>query len=252
VAINARASITDLGRRAPGRTRPWTGDTGWKHEALDWAIRTTQEQGGRAYLAHPYWAIERGYHLPPSLYDRVLEEGTLDGVELLGDVRHENNLRSLARYLDYRAGGHDIPIVSNSDTHGAEHTYGDYWTLVYAKEPTLDGVLEAIAGGWSVACTTAGRYADTYSAGENDGTASAGLAGDRAARMLALGTFEWVDYAYFLEHQFYPLHDALCAQEATLAYRALKGEELPAGAMAAAKDKMEALYARCWGRAADG
>ena len=93
---------------------------------------TTQAHGGRAYLAHPYWVVERGYHLPSPWYDRVLEEGILDGIELLGDVKHENNARSLARYLDFRASGGDIPIVGNSDTHRAEHTYGTYWTLVYA------------------------------------------------------------------------------------------------------------------------
>jgi hypothetical protein len=174
------------------------------------------------------------------MYDRVLEEGILDGVELLGDVRHENNLRSLARYLDFRADGHDIPIVGNSDTHGKEHTYGTYWTLVFAREPTLDGVLDAIADGWSVACTTAGR--DAGPAGtENNGT------NDRAARMSALGTFELVDCAYFLEQQFFPLHDRLCVHEAALAYRALEGAELPKGAMAACKAEMEALYCHSWG-----
>jgi predicted metal-dependent phosphoesterase TrpH len=226
VAINARAGITDLGMRA----LKWERETAQKYETLRWAILTTQEQGGRAYLAHPYWAIDRGYHLPSPMYDRVLEEGILDGVELLGDVRHENNLRSLARYLDFRADGHDIPIVGNSDTHAKEHTYGAYWTLVFAKEPTLDGALEAIAGGWSVACTTAGRSA-----------------GARAARMLALGTFELVDYAYFLEGQFFPLHDRLCAQEAARAYRALEGKASPEGEMATSKFKMESLYAQCWG-----
>jgi predicted metal-dependent phosphoesterase TrpH len=234
LAINARAGVTDLGMR----THKWEGDTGCKYETLRWAILTTQEQGGRAYLAHPYWAIHRGYHLPSLMYDRVLEEGILDGVELLGDVHHENNLRSLARYLDFRADGHDIPIVGNSDTHGREHTYGAYWTLVFAKEPTLDGVLEAIASGWSVACTTEGRSADA--------DASVG-ANSRAARTLALGTFELVDYAYFLEQQFFPLHDRLCAQEAASAYRALEGKERPEGTMTAAKHEMEALYDHCWG-----
>jgi predicted metal-dependent phosphoesterase TrpH len=234
VAINARAGITDLGRR----TQKWGGDAAWEYETLRWAVLTTQEQGGRAYLAHPYWAIQRGYHLPSLMYDRVLEEGILDGVELLGDVRHENNLRSLARYLDFRADGHDIPIVGNSDTHGMEHTYGTYWTLVFVEEPTLNGVLEAIASGWSVACTTAGRSPDE--------SAGSDCANGRAVRMLALGTFELVDYAYFLEHQFFPLHDRLCAQEAALVYRALEGNKLPEGAMAAYRAEMETLYAHCW------
>jgi hypothetical protein len=223
VAINADVGIHDLGLRS-GR---WEGGAAWEYEALRWAVRATQAHGGRAYLAHPYWAIERGYHLPSPWYDRVLDEGILDGIELLGDVKHENNARSLARYLDFRAAGRDIPIIGNSDTHGAEHTYGTYWTLVYVMEPTLDAVLEAIAGGWSVACTTAGRSGSS-----------------RSEQMLALGAFELVDYAYFLEQQFFPKHDLLCVQEAALADRAWRGEALPEGAMAACKAEMETLYAR--------
>ena len=226
VAVHADAGIYDLGLQS-GR---FAGDAAWEYEALRWAVRTTQAHGGRAYLAHPYWVVERGFHLPSPWYDRVLEEGILDGIELLGDVKHENNARSLARYLDFRASGRDIPIVGNSDTHGTEHTYGTYWTLVYAREPTLDGVLEAIADGWSVACMTAGRNGES-----------------RAERTLALGAFELVDYAYFLEQRFFLAHDRLCAEEAALASRAWRGEAFPQGAMAALRAAMDGLYACCWG-----
>ena len=214
------------------------------YEALRWAVQAVQAHGGRAYLAHPYWAISRGFHLPTAAYDRILEESILDGLELLGDVRHENNVRSLARYLDFRAAGHDLPILGNSDTHRAEHTYGTYWTLVFAKPPSQESaippqeVLDAIAGGWSVACTTAQS--------ETAGVAGRAAHAARAAHMLAFGPFEWVDYAYFLEQHFFPMHGVLCAEEASLAYRAWRGDTLPDGAMAACKAKMEALYARCW------
>ena len=238
VAINAKTGVHELGHRE----HTMDGDRAWGYDALSWAVRTTQAQGGRAYLAHPYWAVDRGYHLPQGMYDRAVAEGILDGIELLGDVKHENNLRSLARYLDLRASGHEIPIVSNSDTHGAEHTYGSYWTLVYAERPTLEGVLEAIADGWSVACTTAGQSDEVGGGG----------AGSRATRMLALGTFELVDYAYFLEQQFFPQHDVLCREEAALAERIASGATARADeeqrALVECRDRMEALYARCWGR----
>jgi predicted metal-dependent phosphoesterase TrpH len=226
VAVNADASVYDLGLQST----QFVGDAAWEYDALRWAIRTTQAHGGRAYLAHPYWVVGRGYHLPSPWYDRVLEEGILDGIELLGDVKHENNARSLARYLDFRASGCDIPIVGNSDTHGSEHTYGTYWTLVYAREPTLKGVLEAIADGWSVACTTAGRNGES-----------------RAERTWALGAFELVDYAYFLEQRFFPEHDRLCAEEAALASRVLRGETLTEGARQTLRATLEAHYTRFWG-----
>ena len=100
-----------------------------------------------------------------------------------------------------------------------------------AGEPTPENVLQGIAEGWSVACATAHR---------------APLPTDRGTDTLVFGTFELVDYAYFLEQQFFPRHDALCIQEADLAYRALRGDTLPEGAMAACRDEMEGLCRRCW------
>jgi hypothetical protein len=238
VAINARAAIYDLAMEAFGldteeKKGRWQATAAWEYDTLLWAIDAVHEYGGRAYLAHPYWAVERGYHLPTDMYDRVLGEGVLDGLELLGDVRYPNNVRSLARYLDFRAAGHDIPIVGNSDTHGTRHVYGCYWTLVFAEDPSPAGVLDAIAGGWSVACTTV-EPMEVWR---------------RKEAMHAFGSFELVDYAYFLEEQFYPRHDALCAEEASWAYRAWRGETLPDGKMTELRERMEALYTRCWARA---
>jgi hypothetical protein len=220
VAIGASRAIYELGVQGLF----FQGDREWQYEALRWAICTTQKYGGRAYLAHPYWSVERGFHLPSSWYDQVLEEGILDGIELLGDVKHENNLRSLARYLDFRATGRDIPILGNSDTHGSEHTFGTYWTLVFAEEPTLEGVLCAIEDRWSVACSTAGR-----------------------ASIAAYGSFELVDYAYWLEEQFFPEHDRLCAREAALAMETLRGSEIPEGTMSGCRAALADLYTNCWG-----
>jgi len=165
---------------------------------------------------------------PLTFYDRVLAEGILDGIELLGDVHYENNVRSLARYLDFRAAGATIPILGNSDTHRSEHTYGVYWTLIYARELTPAGVLDAIAEGWSVACTTL-KPVDVQ---------------QRAGAMHAYGPFELVDYACFLEQRFFPQHDALCGEEADLAYRAWRGETLSSRAMSDQTARMEALYAQ--------
>jgi predicted metal-dependent phosphoesterase TrpH len=233
VSIGADAAIYALGRESGALE----GEAEWRYEALRWAVEATQAHGGRAYLAHPYWSVDRGFHLPSPWYDRALEEGLLDGIELLGDVHHENNYRSLARYQDYVAAGGTAPIVGNSDTHDSEHTYGRYWTLVWAEEPTLESVLTAIAEGWSVACTTMCRVPD------ND---RLGLT--RAARMAAHGSFELVDCAYWLEEHFFPAHDRLCKQEAWLAYRALEGETLAEGVLEACHAALDGLYALCWGR----
>ena len=62
--------------------------------------------------------------------------------------------------------------------------------------------------------------------------------------MSAYGSFELVDYAYWLEEAFFPEHDRLCTKEALLAYRALEGASIDLGACRA---EIDALYARCWG-----
>ncbi|MBN1641347.1 MAG: CehA/McbA family metallohydrolase [Anaerolineae bacterium] len=222
LAINADAGIADL----PGALLGSGNSAAWTYEALRWAIEATQAHGGRAYLAHPYWYVERGFHLPVPMYDQVLVDGILDGIELLGDVRYQNNVRSLARYLDFRAAGHDIPILGNSDTHRTDHTYGTYWTLVYARAPTPGAVLDAIAEGWSVACTTV-KPVDRVL---------------RVRELQAFGSFDLVDYAYLLEEHFFPLHDALCDVEAALAYRAWRGERLDPRSMSEQRARMDDLY----------
>jgi hypothetical protein len=236
LSINADAAIYGLAVEAFGldsedKLVRWKATAAQEYSTLRWAIEATQAHGGRAYLAHPYWAVERGFHLPTAMYDQVLADGILDGLELLGDVQYQNNVRSLARYLDYRVSGHDIPILGNSDTHRSTHTYGTYWTLVFADTLTPQGILDAIADGWSVACTTV-EPVDVYR---------------RKDVLQAFGRFELVDYAYMLEQQFFPQHDVLCRQEASLAYRAWRGERLPPRAMAEQRMQMEALYERAWG-----
>lgn len=236
LSIGADAGIYELIRQAHGlheaaAHEAWKAGEGRTYAALRQAVDLIRAHGGRVYVCHPYWSVDRGFNMPVDMYDQLLADEVLDGVELLGDVEFEDNLRSLARYLDFRAAGHNLPILGNSDTHAAGHTYGVYWTLVWTREATPQGVLEAIAGGWSVACTTVKPV-------------------DPALRLDALqitGPFELVDYAYFIEQQVFPRHDVLCREEAALAYRIWRGEKPRPGAMAAFKASMEELYRRYWG-----
>ena len=149
----------------------------------------------------------------------------------------EDNLRSLARYAEACAAGRTWPILGNSDTHAATHTFGANWTLVLAREPTRQGILSAIEElsegrcAYAAACTvmTFGPPAQPV-----------------RARFHAFGPYEMVDLAIFLDRHYFPLHDALCREEAALARRALGGDVLPSGAMAAVAGELEALYRACW------
>ena len=130
--------------------------------------------GGHGFLAHPYWKTSGTHHLVSAHYEQLLESGELDGIELFGDVDWSDNLRSLARYLALDPSRRP-PILANSDTHAVGHTFGQLYTLVWARERSCEAVLEAITEKFAVACmfTPSGE-------------------------LLPAGPFELVDLAFFL------------------------------------------------------
>ena len=178
------------------------GLTAAEYAPMRWALDRIHRHGGKAYLCHPYWVASRVYHLDPRLYDQMVADGDLDAIELLGDVEFEDNLLSVARYQDLLLQGHRLPIVGNSDSHGVEHTYGCHWTLALAEERTGASALAAIAEGYSAACSVTGP-------------------GGRREGFRAYGSHQMVEYALFLEREFFPLHHAICQQEAQAAYQVL-------------------------------
>jgi len=194
------------------------------------AVDQVHSLGGRAYLAHPYWTTSRRHHLPPADYERLLAEGGFDGIELLGDVAWEDNLRSLARWSELGA-ERAYPVLGNSDTHGAAHTFGGFWTLVWAEAPTREAILQAIGERCSVACG--------FWMLEPPGQPA-------RQRFQAFGPYELVDLAIFLDQHYFPSHDALCREEAELGRRMLAGEALHEGAVAEVEARLRALQAECW------
>lgn len=201
------------------------------HNGLVKALERVHALGGKGYLAHPYWIGSRQRNMPSADYDRILAEGGLDGIELLGDVEWEENLLSVARYFELDPTRRP-PALGNSDTHWAEHTFGGYWSLVLAEKPDQASLLKAIAEHYSVAC--------------------ARLPANPAARklenqVLAYGAFKLVELALFLERYYFPEHDRLCRLEAGLAWRQLAGENLPPSAMTQAVAAVEAHADFCFG-----
>ncbi len=158
-----------------------------------WTVRKIHELGGRAYLAHPYWVHRDCFHLYRPIYEQLLKDGEFDGIELLGDVRHEDNILSLARYHETLRDGPTIPIIGNSDTHREAHTFGRTYSIAFAPRLEAQVILGAVAALRSVAC-------QRRPSGERD----------------IFGTFPWVEYALFLEREYFPAHDALCQLEAQL------------------------------------
>ncbi|HEY9078378.1 MAG TPA: CehA/McbA family metallohydrolase [Anaerolineaceae bacterium] len=209
-----------------GNQPPRTGYAG-----LRTAVDQVHQSGGKAYLAHPFWRLAPQHnHLPTSHYFQVLKENIFDGVELLGDVEWEDNLRSLVFYSDLPAGQRP-PILGNSDTHSRTHTYNSYWTLVLATERSHTAVLEAIADHFSTACMRAPL--------EPAGSIM-------KPRMLAFGDFEQVELALFLDQYFFPAHDVICREESSLARRLSVGEPIPPMEFTRVQTAMADLFANYW------
>ena len=192
------------------------------------------QHGGKAFLAHPYWTSGRRFNQPTEEYEHLLSEGGIDGVELLGEVLWEDNLRSLVRYseLDSKA---KLPILGNSDTHSPDHTFGSYWTLVFARSNSQEDIMAAILDHHSVACMLMPMGPVTHPV---------------IPRLLAFGPFELVDLSIFLHEHYFPQHDSLCLQEAELGRRFLGGDLHSEGSMRAVQGALETYYSQSFGVAA--
>ncbi|MFQ6040980.1 MAG: PHP domain-containing protein [Candidatus Poribacteria bacterium] len=201
-----------------------------KYAHAVWTVNKIREFGGYAVLAHPYWVAGQKFHLNRPVYDQLLEDGLYDAVEVLGDVTSEDNLLSVAKYFEEVAKGRltknlrKIPIMSNSDTHRShDHTYGNYWTLVFAENLEQGDIFDAIFDLKSVACE------------QHPGE-----------KLRIYGSFDLVEYALFLHREFFPLHDKIRAREGELYMRILDGKESDYQALDKLKRELNELYAKTW------
>ena len=155
-----------------------------------WAARTVHALGGIAFVAHPFWVHADEFHLDRRITQQLLLDGEVDGVELLGEVEFEDNMLSIACYLDLLRQGLATTVVGNSDTHGLLHSYGHYWSTVFARERSETGLGDALREGHSVACIR--------------------LPGEQ---LRIYGPLRLVEYAYFLHRRFFPERERLVARQ---------------------------------------
>jgi hypothetical protein len=190
-----------------------------------WTVRKVREFGGAAVLAHPYWeGTARKLYPPPAVVEQLLADGLCDGLELVGgSPTVEGNRLAIARHVEEAHRGRLLPVVGGSDAHGDEDL-GAYWTVVFARERTAKGIVGAIRDLKSVACDRkTGRQVAIY------------------------GPFALVQYAYFLDREYYPLHDPICRAQAALARRIfLDASADHRAALAALAADLAALERRFW------
>jgi len=193
-----------------------------------WTVSKIHELGGYAFLAHPYWISDDRYHLNLPIFEQLLEDGEIDGVEIIGGYppwEFEANLLSIGKYYAEVAKGRKIPVLGNSDTHfrPTVDIYGWYWTTVFAKSLCREDIFDAISNLRSVACER-----------------------PNGERFMAYGPFDLVEYTCFLDREFFPLHDRICAMEAELYMDILMGSEVSLDQLDKLRKNLKNLYKTCW------
>ncbi|MEW5815017.1 MAG: PHP domain-containing protein [Spirochaetota bacterium] len=201
-----------------------------KYAYLHGIIKKIHELGGLAVLAHPFWKQSGVLNLTRPCYEQMLYNGAVDAIELFGDVNIEENICSFARLQTAlttlyagpnfspskgatryagpsfspskgatRYAGPSFspskgatesgyPVVGNSDAHrGDNHTLGRTWTVAFAEKLDRAAIIDAVLNQRTAACTTAA-----------------------SGEVIIAGPFHFVEYAYFLQREFFPFHDEIC------------------------------------------
>jgi len=184
-----------------------------------WVINKIREFGGYAVIAHPYWVAGGRFHLDRLIYEQLLKDERYDAIEVLGDVVFEDNILSVVRYYEAISEGRKIPIIGNSDTHDSEHTYGRYWTIAFAEKLDKKSIWDAILQLRSVACE---HHPDES--------------------FRAFGSFNLVEYAFFLEREFFPIHNAICQKQGDLYMRLINEQDIDQSELDTLKEKLSKLY----------
>ena len=165
----------------------------------DWLIDKIHEFGGLAIFCHPFWRPRRRMNLAAPVRDYILEQNKFDAMEVIGLGTYmerqypemEGNRRAVAwwQQMSLRRGS-AIPLVGTTDSHATRELIGRQYTTVFAAENTLESVQAAIRAGRSLACL---RHEEQP--------------------LSIFGDYRLVSYAYYLEREYFPEHDARCAAE---------------------------------------
>ena len=172
---------------------------------MEWIFEHMQKNGGLGIFPHPYW-LSRMMQLPEEYTEYIYRKAPFHAFEVLGGENYfAHNGFQTGFYYEMRAKGIDHPIVGSTDSHCSmpEHNRNSLIcsTVVFAKENTAGGIIEAIKDKYSVAV-------DTIS-----------------AEYRLVGDFRLVKYASFLMENYFPLHDLACRAEGYYMSRYAVGDE---------------------------
>ena len=175
------------------------------YAVIEWTYEHMKANGGLGVFVHPYWLCQC-MQLPEEYTEFIYKNKPFDAFEVLGGENYfgQNGFQT-ALYYEMRAKGVDVGVVGATDSHSshAEHNRNALIcsTIVFAKENTREGLVQAIKDKYSVAV-------DTIS-----------------TEYRLVGDFRWIRYGAFLMDNYFPVHDQVCATEGHYLKRHFNGDK---------------------------
>lgn len=211
--------------------------------ASEWVFERIRENGGLAVFCHPYWYTTPNV-ICEALTSAIFQRREFDAFELIGGYyRHQSrsNNYQVARWVEERAKGNRFPVVGASDSHGTDRfemgkdktrterldadLFDWNFTIVFAAENNVPGIVHAIRNYYSVAVS---RYGEE--------------------RPNLYGDFRMVKYADFLLREYFPIQQSLSEPEGSLMLAHLAGERQAETALRALKGRTGAFREASYGR----
>ena len=159
-----------------------------------WATENIHRNGGLAIFPHPFWRpAELIHNVNMEFSNILLGSGMFDAYEVIGGMSRTENNHSVTLWNDFRANGGRISVVGSSDVHSLDESiyFPCNFTVCFAKSNTVDGVLDAIKSGLSVAVETTGV--------------------EYSREFRAYGDLRLVTYTQYLLAHYFPRQERLCA-----------------------------------------
>ena len=173
--------------------------------AAEWAFDKVREGGGLAVYPHPYWPLYGRNAVSDAFNKTMFERGKFDAFEAANNKSHEYNYLAQSEYARQRGNGRMPSVVGCSDVHDTDSSDKWAYTIVLAKDFSLQGICEAVRAGFCCAVMPAGE----------------------GALPVVTGDFRIVRYVYFLLGQYFPEHDQWCSLEAELLERSMAMKGFP-------------------------
>ena len=172
------------------------------YAACLWGFEKIRQADGLGIFCHPYW-VEDLYQLPEDFTLYMLQEHPFDAFEVLGGENYyaQNGLQTALYYDEYRH-GRVHPIVGSTDSHGSTASNRNWdicSTIVFAKDNTRKGILDAVKEKYSVAVDTISK------------------------EYRLVGEYRLQKYAAFLMERYFPIHDQQTLVDGELMYQYVVG-----------------------------